>query len=69
MTALTTTAHAFIASGVASGSSAKTWLARAMARIVEGRPLAAEREVARFITNHGGRLTDEVERRIGRSFL
>jgi hypothetical protein len=29
----------------------------------------AEREIARFLSTHGGRLTDEVEREIERRFL
>jgi hypothetical protein len=36
--------------------------------LMESRRIAAEREIGRYVASHGGMLTDEVEREIGRRF-
>ena len=41
---------------------------RAFAAIVEARHRAAEREIERYIINHGGVLTDRIEQELSRNF-
>jgi hypothetical protein len=43
--------------------------ARAIEAIHQAQTRRAEREIARFIERRGGRLTDELERRIERHFV
>jgi hypothetical protein len=71
MAAVTTTGlNGFVASGTtkAAGSS-KSFFARLLDSIQDARMRQAEREIARFIEVKGGRLTDDVERQIERSFI
>jgi hypothetical protein len=43
--------------------------ARLVDAIAAANQRRAEREITRFLANHGGKLTDEVEREIERRFL
>ena len=43
-------------------------LRRAWRAIVEARHRAAEREIERYIMNHGGVLTDRIEQELSRNF-
>jgi hypothetical protein len=49
-------------------ASIRAFLHRLGEAVTASRRAQAEREVARFIENQGGRLTDEVEREISRRF-
>jgi hypothetical protein len=44
-------------------------LRRILAAVMQSRQRQADREIARFFQDHGGRLTDEIEREIERRFL
>lgn len=45
------------------------FFARVLAQIVAARQRQAEREVARYLSDTGGKFTDEAEREIERRFL
>ena len=45
------------------------WFARMADAFIEARTRQAEREIARFIENRGGRMTDDMERQIERRFV
>ena len=45
-----------------------TFLQRLLAAMVKSRERAAQREIERYISMRGGRLTDDLEREIGRRF-
>ncbi|NNM74517.1 hypothetical protein [Enterovirga aerilata] len=47
----------------------RPWFARLANALVEARARQAEREVARYIEQHGGRFTDDLERQIERYFV
>lgn len=44
------------------------FFARVLAAMIEARERAAEREIERYIANHGGVLTDSIERDLSRQF-
>ena len=46
-----------------------SWFARLGQAFIDARTRQAEREVARLISQNGGRLTDELERKIERYFV
>jgi len=50
-------------------STGRGWVARAFAALTAARLRQAEREVARYLANNGGKFTDEAEREIERRFL
>jgi len=47
----------------------KGFFARFVAALVESRQRQAEREIARYLHDCGGKFTDEIEREIERRFL
>jgi hypothetical protein len=53
----------------ASACASPGILARIFAAIDRSRQRRAEQEAGRFIANHGGRLTDDIERQIGEQFI
>lgn len=53
----------------ATSPASRSWLARLAQAFVDARMRQAEREIARFIEHHGGRMTDGLERQIEREFL
>lgn len=73
MAAVTTTGlngfAAPTASGTKSVAPSQGFFARLFASIQDARMRQAEREIARFIDLKGGRLTDDVEREIARTFI
>ena len=70
MSAVTTTGlTGFAAPTVSKAGTSKGLFARLFASVQEARMRQAEREIARFIEVKGGRLTDDVERQIERSFI
>lgn len=59
----------FAGGSIAETKTAKpTFLQRLHAAMVKSRERAAEREIERFINACGGKLTDDLEREIGRRF-
>jgi hypothetical protein len=46
-----------------------TFWQKLLAAMMASRQRQAEREIARYLRNHGGKLTDETEREIERRFL
>ena len=73
MAAVTTNGlNGFAAPSASSATKAapnKSFFARLFASIQDARMRQAEREIARFIDLKGGRLTDDVEREIARTFI
>ncbi|MEP7031362.1 MAG: hypothetical protein ABI830_10555 [Pseudolabrys sp.] len=49
--------------------NSRGWIARAFAALSNARMRQAEREVARYLRDTGGKFTDEAEREIERRFL
>jgi hypothetical protein len=63
-------AHTTIAPhGYAAGARKRGLLGRILDAMIESRMQAAEREIARYLETHGGRLTDDAEREIERRFM
>ena len=52
----------------AAVSSRPSFFKRFVTALIEARERAAEREIERYITAHGGTLTDSIERDLSRTF-
>jgi hypothetical protein len=63
MSTLTTTSG-FAPAASDTASTRKPLWRRALDAVVHARQRRAEREVARYLANHGGLLTDDMERQI-----
>ena len=57
------------AGSVAGPARSRTFLSRMMQAVHDIRTRQAEREIARFIEDKGGRMTDDLERQIERNFV
>lgn len=53
----------------AAPATGPSWLSRLFASMTAARMRQAEREVARYLADTGGKFTDEAEREIERRFL
>lgn len=53
----------------AAASQAPSVFARVLKAVHDAQTKRAEREIARFIESRGGRMTDDLERRIERHFV
>lgn len=73
MPAVTTQLNDFImpAAPAASAPTVRkpSWFSRALAAVQDARMRQAEREIAFLIERGGGRMTDDLERRIERSLI
>jgi hypothetical protein len=67
--ATTHSALTFIAAPSTKTKAGPGLLSRMVTALMAARLRAAEREVARYLANHGGKFTDEAEREIERRFL
>lgn len=67
MSTLTYGNHSFApASAEVDKAPPKSFWKRWLDRMIESRQRQAEREIARFLANHGGLLTDDMEREMMR---
>ena len=62
-------AHDFPVIKAAAPVAGPSWLSRLFAAMTAARMRQAEREVARYLADTGGKFTDEAEREIERRFL
>ena len=67
MSTLTTTTGTFAPDTAEAASTHTPLWRRVFDAMIHARERRAEREVARYLANHGGLLTDDMERQIMRS--
>ncbi|TDR94704.1 hypothetical protein [Enterovirga rhinocerotis] len=62
--------NGFVGSQVSSSATERSgFFARILSAVQEAQTRRAEREIARYIEMRGGRMTDDLERRIERHFV
>ena len=69
MESLTAPSGANCTEVIATGAAPAPLLRRVYDAVLAGQNRRAEREIARYLREHGGKFTDELEREIERYFL